>query len=125
MFGVTRARRCGQRVLRIRTKFIRIEMSIVGARLNTTRHIVVAPSHAPQQQIHLVVCFLTHCRRKTAKDRTQLSQYLARQKLSFLINASRSVSRCCATSTNERSVSAAVQPRSEIRIWLTRLRKSV
>jgi hypothetical protein len=70
MFGVTRARRRGQSVLRIRTKFVRIEMSIVSARYDGARHTVVAPSHAPQQQIYLVVCFLTHCRRKTAKDRT-------------------------------------------------------
>jgi hypothetical protein len=70
MFGVTRTRRSGQSVLRIRTKFVRIEMSIVNVRLDTARHIVVAPSHAPQQQIYLVVCFPTHCRRKTAKDRT-------------------------------------------------------
>src|SRR5215211_1513765 len=44
---------------------------------------------------------------------------------SLLKSASKSVSKCCATSAKDRSVSACVQPRSSTRILVTRFRKSV
>src|SRR6185503_8803614 len=123
MFGVARARRRGQRVLRERTQLVSVEMSIVRRCLRVARNVAVSTAHAPQQQIDLVVCFAFHLQH--AKDCQRENVTIAipcSQKLSSLIRPSKSVSRCCATSANERSVSAVVQPRSAVRIWPTRFR---
>jgi putative N-acetylmannosamine-6-phosphate epimerase len=52
MLRVTRARRRRQRVLRIRAQLVPIQML---AEIS-----IVVPSHAAQQQINFVVCFLSH-----------------------------------------------------------------
>jgi hypothetical protein len=63
MFHVTRARSSRQRVLRIRTQLVSIEMLI-------THGPTVLPAHTAEQQIDLVVCFLSHYTTGAAEERT-------------------------------------------------------
>src|SRR6185369_6623331 len=89
---------------------------------------------ASQQQIHLVVRFLFHSvkerkRRDTLQSKLRHKAHKSTietpQTPSRVNSASTSVSILCATSANDFSVSACVQPLSSIKIFATRLRKSV
>jgi hypothetical protein len=67
MFRVTRTRFRWRNVLRVRTQFVSVEMTIVHLRLRVTHSFVIAPAETSKQQINLFVCFLSHCKRDAAK----------------------------------------------------------